>query len=509
MHTTPPPPQSPPPWSDRALLYGPHLNEVVKEPRRPVKLTWPLVGTTALAALVGDLAFQQPAINTLAAFIFVCAAALATITTGGIRTGYGRLFLAAAVIFAGFLTVRSEPRLIVFDVIAAYTLLIAAAVFGRGGNPWDIGPVTVGATAIKAVRSWFELGVDVPLDVSARTREFGDAREDFRSSASAVGRGIVVAIPVLVILGLLLASADAVFASFFDLAPLPIDRAVIHASFFILSATLLIVVQQRAKRQPVALDQRSRLSLGSVEASVVLIGLDLLFGLFALAQVLVLFGDGEQAVIDAGMTYSGYARNGFFQLLWVAGITLVTLMGLRTLTAESDRHHRLLRGLSQLASVMTLGIVAVAIQRLSLYIADTGLTPLRFYSSVFSLWVGIAFIIVMIRTAGYRSTQAWLTPVLLASGLITLLGLNLANPEAIIASTNLTFDEEPGLSYQHVLTADGIVILADRIEEVPESERAETTNRMCARQGEFPDRGVLAFNLSQRRAHEALEKLCP
>ncbi len=507
MHTIPPPSQPPPPVG-LLPLYGPKVDEVIKEPRSPVSLTWPLVGATVVAAVVGDIALQQSALNTFAAFAFTCASAVAIAATGGIRTGYGRLFLLASLVFAAFLVVRSDPRLIIFDAIAAYVLLMAAAVFGRGGNPFDTGPLALARTTISVVASWFGLAVEVPLDLQARGRDLTAGKTGVASMAGAIGRGVVVAFPVVLVLGILLASADAVFASFFSFEAIPFGDGVVHVCFFVYAASLIIVIQQRAKGDHLPLTHRSTLTFGSIESVVVLAGLDLLFALFAVAQVLVALGNGEQAMIDAGMTYSAYARNGFFQLLWVAGITLVILMGLRTLTARSEFHQRLLRNLSQLASVMTLGIVGVAVFRLWLYIGDWGLTPLRFYSSVFSLWVGIAFLIVMTRTAGFRKDQAWLTPVLLVSGLTTLLVLNFANPESIMASTNLEFGNDQTVLQQEVFTADAISVLATRIDEVPESTRPGTTTRLCARQDEFSERSLFGFNYSEKRAHDALDELC-
>lgn len=507
MHTIPPPGPPPPPVGPPPA-YGPTAAEVVKEPRSPVALTWPLVGATVGAAVIGDVALHQSALNTFAAFAFACAAAIAIATTGGIRTGYGRLFLFASLVFAGFLVVRSDPRLIVFDAIAAYVLLMAAAVFGRGGNPFDTGPLALARAAVGVIASWFGLAVDVPLDVQARGRDLTAGRTGLASMAGAISRGVVVAFPVLLVLGILLASADVVFASFFSFQTIPFGDGFVHVSFFLYAASLIIVIQQRAKDDSVSLTHRSTLTFGSIESVVVLTGLDLLFALFAVAQVLVALGNGEQTMIDAGMTYSGYARNGFFQLLWVAGITLIILMGLRALTARSEFHQRLLRNLSQFASIMTLGIVGVAISRLWLYIGDMGLTPLRFYSSVFSVWVGIAFLIVMTRTAGFRKDQAWLTAVLIVSGLTTLLMLNFANPESIMASTNLEFDNDQTVLQQQVFTADAISVLASRINDVPESARPGTIARLCDRQDDFPERGLLGFNFSARRAHDALNELC-
>ena len=67
------------------------------------------------------------------------------------------------------------------------------------------------------------------------------------------------------------------------------------------------------------LDRPSRLKLGIVEVTVVLGLLDLLFLVFAVVQLPYLFGGVVQV---ARLGYSEYARRGFFELVWVAGLTL-------------------------------------------------------------------------------------------------------------------------------------------------------------------------------------------
>jgi Domain of unknown function (DUF4173) len=52
--------------------------------------------------------------------------------------------------------------------------------------------------------------------------------------------------------------------------------------------------------------------------------LDAVFTAFAIAQILVT-GAAQETLKSAGVSYSEYARSGFFQLLWAGGITLVTL----------------------------------------------------------------------------------------------------------------------------------------------------------------------------------------
>ena len=60
----------------------------------------------------------------------------------------------------------------------------------------------------------------------------------------------------------------------------------------------------------------SRLAIGTIELTVVLGLIDVLFVTFVVFQLPYLFGGQTQA---ATLGYSAYARRGFFELVWVAG----------------------------------------------------------------------------------------------------------------------------------------------------------------------------------------------
>src|SRR5207237_1504900 len=106
--------------------------------------------------------------------------------------------------------------------------------------------------------------------------------------------------------------------------------------------------------------------LGTTEAVIVLAVLDTVFAAFAIAQAIAASGTGAGTLRSAGITYSDYARSGFFQLLWVAGITLVVLVLASRVTGFGSRSRTAFVVLGEVAVLLTMVIVAVAFRRLSL-----------------------------------------------------------------------------------------------------------------------------------------------
>src|SRR3954451_13472185 len=86
--------------------------------------------------------------------------------------------------------------------------------------------------------------------------------------------------------------------------------------------------------------------------------LDVLFVAFVAVQATVLFGGHRHVLETEGLTYAEYARQGFWQLLWVSALTLLVLSCVirvagRTTTAE----RRLLRAL--VGTMCTASVVVV------------------------------------------------------------------------------------------------------------------------------------------------------
>ncbi len=74
--------------------------------------------------------------------------------------------------------------------------------------------------------------------------------------------------------------------------------------------------------------------IGPTEAGVVLGSIAALYGAYVVTQLVVLTGGAQHVLETADLTRAEYARAGFFQLLWAAGLTLVVLLGLRSVTVR-------------------------------------------------------------------------------------------------------------------------------------------------------------------------------
>jgi hypothetical protein len=225
--------------------------------------------------------------------------------------------------------------------------------------------------------------------------------------------------------------------------------------------------------------------------------------------VVGLTGGGRQVVETAGLTFAEYARSGFFQLVAVAAITFAVLLAVDVLTTPDSATRRRLLLLSQACIALTLVIVATALHRLDLYENAYGLTMLRFYSAVFVVWVGACLVLLGGWFAGHRR-RAWFPGVAIGAGLVGLLVLNLANPEAIVVRRNMALAERSGrfdTGYLFELSDDAIPELVRSLPRLEAATRAAVLNHVCSRPA-TADGGWAAWNGSERAAIAARNRVC-
>jgi hypothetical protein len=169
------------------------------------------------------------------------------------------------------------------------------------------------------------------------------------------------------------------------------------------------------------------------------------------------------------LTYAEFARGGFWQLLAVTGLTLLVLAGAARWAPRDTKADRvLIRVVLGALAALTLVIVASAVHRMNVYADTYGLTRLRILVGLCELWLGATFVLVMV--AGIRLRAAWLPRAAVALGVLTLLGLTVADPDRVIAEQNITRYEQTGridLTYLSGLSADAVPALLD----LPQPER--------------------------------------
>jgi hypothetical protein len=266
--------------------------------------------------------------------------------------------------------------------------------------------------------------------------------------------GTLLALPLLLIFGALLTSADPVFASYlhqlFDWN-LDIGSELARLIVSLILAWLALGLARYAfvarSTWDIKLTRPADSYLGEVQVITVLALLDLLFAAFVLVQAAYLFG-GLDTMTRAGLTHSEYARRGFFELVTVAALVLTLVLALDWLVRPGfGRGRRFVDYLNTLLIALTLVILISALYRMRLYVMEYGLTELRLYTSVFMGWLALVLLLLAaVLLAGPHLLRLPLGLALdrrhfaflaLAAGLgIWLIG-NIISPDALIVRTNL------------------------------------------------------------------------
>jgi hypothetical protein len=261
---------------------------------------------------------------------------------------------------------------------------------------------------------------------------------------------LLTSIIAVAIFALLLSSADAVFEKIlsnifaFEFSQETIHRFVlctITTAFFI-GAFGFMFRKLHAPPPPSALvTQRT---LGAVETMILLGSINALFLAFILLQLAHLFG-GAPHLLDAGLTYAEYARNGFFELVWVAILSYpIISVAERQIVKEGESHLQSFKILSGALVIQVVLILVSAFTRLSLYEDAYGFTDDRLYGHAFMIWLGVVLLLLAhhIWTNGERAKFAFQT---FCSIVLLLFVVNIMNPDVFIAKKNLARYAETGI----------------------------------------------------------------
>lgn len=454
--------------------------------------SWMLV-PMALAAVLTDQVLRTAAFGTGAAVLLVTGAV--ALVAAGLTRREPRVLAAAAVVFAGWTAVRSSPWLAWPDLAASIGLLLVAASLRWQGSLLDLGVAEAGA---RTAYGLLHVVLGTKVATSAIRRTWPRVGPPWP-----VLRGAALAAPIAALVGWLLASADPVFASFFqfqvDPAQLGLDAMFLMAGTVVMGGLLRV-----ALAKPLPRVEGPERRFGLIEALLVIGVLDLLFAAFAIAQLVAVSAAGEQTLRAAGVTYAEYARSGFFQLLYVAAITLVVLVTAIRTTALDQRGRFIFQVACGVATVLAILVVYVAFRRLQLYEVAYGFTMLRLYSHVFAVWIGVVFVVLAIDLA-VVSRRRWFTGAAVTTFLVTLLLLNVANPEALIVKLDTSRAETSRAvdsAYLASLSDDAVPTLAATQPQVPPDLAPEIRRAMCAA-GRHAPTGWVGWTLAEWTAAAA------
>lgn len=264
--------------------------------------------------------------------------------------------------------------------------------------------------------------------------------------------GIIIAIPLLLCMTSLLASADAIFDNMLtrlfkalnirEVTGILFQMTVVFFSSYALLAALC--------RKEVKENTEEKTGFDPVIAIVFSSLLCILYLFFSVVQILYLFIGNMK--LPENYTYASYAREGFFQLLAVSVINLLLVLTCLYLFRES----KILRAILAMICGCTFIMIFSSALRMILYINTYALTFLR----LFVLWaLAVIFFLMAGVTAFifYRRFPLFLYGLTVAG--ICYIALSFSHPDYLIASYNL----ENGADYDYLsrLSADAAPVILD------------------------------------------------
>jgi hypothetical protein len=417
-----------------------------------------------------------------------------------------RWMLAPLLVFSAAFLWRDSTLLVAANLLALAGAFTLGALRRTGPNvqraavsDYAAGAVAAGSSA--AAGAVHLLHKDVDWD---------DVRRAVRTDRmGSVARGVALGLPLLALFGGLFVAADAVFKSLLTEALPSFDHPLEHVLIAVgagwLSAGLLrdLLAAREEERlvSPVALgEKRVPVGFGTTEVVIALGALNALFLAFVLVQLRYLFGGEALVEARAHLTYAQYARHGFFELLAVSGLVLLVLLAADSLLrAKTGKGPRLARVLSVALLGLVFVVIASALQRMRLYEQAYGLTELRVYAVGVILWLGVVF--VWFAATVLRGRRSLFAVGAVAAGFAATAALNVLDPDALIARTNL---DRPrvDVSYVAALGDDAVPTL---LEELP-SLRPDLRRALAAellQRGERSD-DWRSFNFARARADRLL-----
>ena len=386
----------------------------------------------------------------------------------------------AAVAFAALAAVRGDVNLVDLDLLAALGLG-GTAIAAFAGVP-VIDQATARLATLAARMALFAMvGGGRVLREMRAAMPHGGARSSLRRAAPVL-RGLLIALPLVLIFVALFAAADAVFAKIagdlfswnLDLGTLPARIAFAIAVGWLSAGLFTFVTVGKADEPATGETAPTRLQIGSAEATTVLVVLDLLFAGFVALQGAYLFG-GQDTLAASGLTYAEYARRGFFELL-VAAFAVGGLVVAAEATV-ARRTAAYVAGAIGLV-VLTAVVLGSALLRLRLYQEAYGWTELRFYVLAAIAWLAVGCLLAAIAIATNRSR--WLLHAMVAVSIGFGIALNVIGPVHLVAEQNIARAVHPGLvapdgetgldlGYLATLGDDALPLLADSVCELPGS----------------------------------------
>jgi hypothetical protein len=443
-----------------------------------------LIAGLLIAWLVDFLFYKKPFGIAFTLWVFIAVAALFIISyLEKVKPHWLSYLLAGiAITLSSASFMRMEPFTQVISALASLALIILLTITFRTGD-WPyfrlLDYVLQGLKWLVTIfsRSWPIIFQRQKTNPEEDHSEKSETPAHKKKAIWPILRGLLLSIPIILILASLLASADPIFeknlANFLDI--FQIDNLaeytfrtvnILLLAYLFIGVLLQAIYPKNQNSRPQPNQPSFSKFLGSIEAKIVFISINILFAAFLVVQFRYFFG-GQANISATGFTYSEYARRGFGEIISVAVLSLLIYYAFHSITRLDSIHEKKwFSGLSVLVFVQVLVMLVSSYQRLALYEQAYGFSRLRTYSHLFLPWLAVLIIVVIILE--FLQRQGHLAFALLAVAVGFVATSVIFNIDGFIAEQNIhraTLSDQEGYAldfyYLSELSSDAVPVMLD------------------------------------------------
>lgn len=293
-----------------------------------------------------------------------------------------------------------------------------------------------------------------------------------------VGKSLLIAVPVILVIIFLLSSADSVFGSIFSDFTKAISkmletktindflgRLLVIAVTFIYIAGFIIAFAKSKKQEET--EESTGIKLSDLTIKILLVSLNIIYLLFSVIQIKYLF---INATTTPNFDYATYARTGFFQLMFVSFINFA-LLHISKKNIETNKFLKIM------LIIFTMIIVISAAFRMHLYEQKYGYTYLRLFVYFTLVTEMLVLIPILSKLFGLKIDTFKATIEIVVTMYII---LNFININKIIAKNNidkyLADIENESIDYFYLKTRTGTDSIEEQLRILDKSEEGLSTN---------------------------------
>lgn len=298
---------------------------------------------------------------------------------------FGPIFILALNSFISGSDIWHIPNLIVVAVLYGLMALLASGEYEIGASSVQF--IADLARAVYRPLAFFKLPQKWALETSQNQGRL----------VKRVLVGLMASLPCLILLIMALSSADEIFSRSAR-EMLAGSHSIFHPKYLLklacgFAAGFYLFGLACSSHQP---REEMNIELNPefndlIVINIVLASVLAVYTIFTIIQFKYLFAGGGQ--LPYGLTYSYYARRGFFELLFLSGFNILAILLVINLSwAEVGPGAALTRVLCGYLCLITFILLISSFYRMWLYNADSGLTRLRFLVFGFLVFEGLGLV---------------------------------------------------------------------------------------------------------------------